>query len=147
MAVNPSVQSQLLDAAVAALAKTGYPAYRTRMSAFPPAQLPAFNVLPDEGEPVYENAVGGSVTWRFRWKVRMMGAAVDEVDKAIDPLFVSGSQQILSDPTLGGLCWITRYAGQKWEREGEGQYDQCALVITFESEFATLRGDPSVSVP
>ena len=117
------------------------------MAAFSPAQLPAFNVLPDEGSAEYAGAYSGSVNWRFRFKVRCTAQAVDEVDTAVDPLFVAGSEAILTDPTLGGLVLTTRWVEQKWEREGEGQLDSCALVVTFESEFATSRSDPSVSVP
>jgi hypothetical protein len=145
--INPSVQSQILGAVVTALNTTQWLAYRTRMASFKADQLPAFNVLPDDGEPDYTDAYSGSVDWRFRFRVRCMAAAVNEVDKAVDPLFVAGSQVILSDPTLGGLVRSTRYAGQKWEREGEGDYDQCALVVTFETEFGASRSDPSVLVP
>lgn len=145
--INPSIQSQILDAVVAALNTTEWLAYRTRMASFKADQLPAFNVLPDDGEPDYSSAYSGAIDWKFRFRVRCMGAAVNEVDKAVDPLFVAGSQAILSDPTLGGLALITRYYGQKWEREGEGDYDQCALVVTFESEFSTARGDPSTQTP
>jgi hypothetical protein len=140
-----SVQSNLLDNVVAALtANTPWTAYRSRMASFPPAQLPAFNVLPDEGEMQYLYAQ--SVNHLFRFKVRMMCATVDEVDKACDLLYVAGSQAILADPTLGGLAYITRWVGQKWEREGEGELDQCALVVTFASEISTLMTDPSVQV-
>lgn len=142
-----SLQSQLLDAVVTALNTTTWKAYRSRMASFPAAQLPAYNVLPDEGEADYAQAITGAVDWKFRFRVRMMAATANEVDKAVDPLFVAGSQAILSDPTLGGLARITRYVSQKWEREGEGERDQCALVVTFESEFGTSRNDPSVKVP
>jgi hypothetical protein len=141
----PSIQSQILDAAVAALNTTAWPAFRTRMASFSVDQLPAFNVLPEEGDATYDYC--GSVDWKFRFKVRCMAAAVDQVDMACDPLFVAASRVLLSDPTLGGLVRITRYAGQKWEREGEGEYDQCALVLLFEVEFGTSASDPSVQVP
>jgi hypothetical protein len=144
---NPSVQSQVLDAAIAALNTTEWLAYRTRMASFKADQLPAFNVLPDDAEPDYTDAYAGTVDWKFRFRVRCMAAAINEVDRAVDPLFIEASQVILSDPTLGGLVRITRYVSQKWEREGEGEYDQCALVLTFESEFGTSRSDPSVSMP
>ena len=138
-----SVQSNLLDAAVAALATTQWKSYRTRMGSFPPDELPAFNVLPEDGEPDYADAITGFVNWKFRWRVRMMAATVSQVDKAVDALFVAGCKAILNDPTLGGLALITRWVSEKWEREGQGEYDQCALVVTFESEFSTSRNDPS----
>lgn len=140
-----SVQSRIVDAAVAALNTTQYDAYRCRMAAFKPDQLPAFNVLPDDAEPNYAESITGQVSWKFRFKVRMMAATKDLVDKAVDALYVAGSQAILTDPTLGGLALITRWAGEKWEREGQGEYDQVAKVVMFESEFATSRNDPSVA--
>jgi hypothetical protein len=145
--INPSAQSQVMDAAVAALNTTQWTAYRTRMASFPPDQLPAYNVLPDDAEPDYTDAYAGTVDWKFRFRVRCMAATVSEVDRAVDALFVAGSQVLLSDPSLGGLVRITRYVSQKWEREGEGELDQCALVVTFECEFGTSRSDPSVQMP
>jgi hypothetical protein len=143
--MTASVQSNVLDAAVTRLNTTVWPAYRTRMAAFKPDQLPAFNVLPDDAEPDYAEAITGQVDWKFRWRVRMMAATANEVDKAVDALFVAGSKALLTDPTLGGLVLITRYVSDKWEREGEGEYDQCAKVVTFESEFSTSRNDPSAA--
>lgn len=147
---NPSLQSAIIAAVVAALnnAGTAWTAYRCRMAAFPPAQLPAWNVIPAEGEPAYQaDTPSGTVSWRFRFTVRCAVTAVGEVDAAADPLFVAACQAVLADPTLGGLAVITRLSGVKWEREGQGEYDQCALVVTFESEFGTARNDPSVQVP
>lgn len=152
-APNPSLQSRVIAAAVAALNAEGanlspaVQAYRTRMEPFTVAQLPAWNVLPDDSEADYSDAYSGSVDWKFRWKMRCTAAAVNEVDAAADPLYVAGSQAILNDPTLGGVCLRTRFSGIKWEREGQGEYDQCALVVTFESEFATSQSDPSVLQP
>jgi hypothetical protein len=149
MEINPSIQSQIMAAAVAALNKTdvGYTAYRCRMAAFTPDQLPAWNVLPEEDAPDYSGASSGSVNWKFSFRVRCMVASVGEVDAAADPLFVAACQAILADPTLGGLAVITRLAGVKWERDAKGEYDQCAQVIVFESEFGTARNNPSVPVP
>jgi hypothetical protein len=150
MAINPSVQSQVIAAAVAALnaAAVGYTAYRCRMAAFLPEQLPAWNVIPEDDDPDYNtDAYSGTVAWKFRFRVRCMVASVGEVDAAADPLFVAACQAILADPTLGGLAVVTRIAGVKWEREAKGEYDQCAEVIVFESEFGTSRSDPSVRVP
>jgi hypothetical protein len=140
-----SVQSRVIDAAVAALSTTLFSAYRCRMAAFKPDQLPAFNVLPEDAEPDYDNAITGFVNFRFKFRVRMMAATKDQVDKAVDALYVAGSKALLADPTLGGLVLITRWAGEKWEREGQGEYDQIAKVVTFESEFSTSRNDPSVA--
>src|ERR1700694_4430169 len=100
MPINPSVQSQMLDRVVSLLNTTGWPAFRTRMASFSVDQLPAFNVLPDDGVPTYDYC--GSGDWKFRFNVRCMAAAVDQVDAACDPLFVAASQVLLSDPTLGG---------------------------------------------
>jgi hypothetical protein len=138
-----SIQSRISAAAVALLAGTSFPAYRCRMAPFTHEQLPAFNVIPVDSEADYGSAYSGSVDWKFRWKMRCTADAADAVDAAVDPLFVAGSEAILADPTLGGLCLITRFVGSKWEREGQGEYDQCALVVTFESEFATAQNDPS----
>lgn len=141
---NPSIQSRVIAAVVAALATTSWAAFRTRMAPFGKNQLPAFNVIPDDAAADYMTAYSGTVDWKFRFKVRCMAEAVDEVDVAVDPLFVAGTQAILADPTLGGLALITRLVDVKWEREGQGEYDQCALVVTFESEFGTEQFDPSV---
>lgn len=149
MATPPSIQSQVIAAATAALnaSTAGYTAYRCRMAAFTPDQLPAWNVIPESGDPDYSTAYSGSVDWKFRFRVRCMVASVGEVDAAADPLFVAGCQAILSDPTLGGLATVTRIVDVKWEREAKGEYDQCAEVIVFESEFGTSQNDPSVRVP
>jgi len=143
-----SVQSQLLDAVVGVLAALdGAPAYRCRVIPFNPGQLPAYNVFPDEAEPQYEGAYSGSVKWSFLWRVRCIVTGNDGVDKLADPLFVAGSAAILADPTLGGLALTTRFAGVKWEKEAEGLESPLALVVTFKSEFATSRSNPSVSLP
>jgi hypothetical protein len=87
------------------------------------------------------------VNWRFRYNVRCTVVGTDGVDKLADPLYVAACQTVLADPTLGGLVLTTRVVGAKWEKEGEGLEVPLALVVTFESEFATSRSDPSVSVP
>lgn len=144
--MTASVQSQVVAAAVAALDGVGgAQAYRCRMKPFPAAQLPAFNVLPDEGSSLYLEAA--AIDRRFRFKVRHMAQAVDEVDATVDPLYVAGQKALLADPTLGGLVRYTREMEQKWERDGQGEYDNCALVVTYEVEFATSRSDPSSQVP
>lgn len=143
-----SVQSNVLDQVVALLTATGtWKAVRTKLSPWAQDQLPAFEVLPDEGEASYERAYSGVVKWTFRFKVRCIGAGTDGVDKVVDPLFVAGSKAILTDPTLGGLVTVTRYASQKWERDGEGANAPCALVVLFECEFATSQSDPSAAMP
>lgn len=144
----PSVQSQIVAKAVALLTAAGaVKAYRTRMQPFTQTQLPAFNVLPDASDADYAESYSGSVDWKFKFNVRCMAATVDEVDVACDALFVTACQAILADITMGGLCTGVRVTGAKWEREAKGEYDQCALVITFETEFSAARNDPSAQMP
>lgn len=143
---NPSIQSLVIAKAVTLLnGVAGAQAHRCRMKAFPADQLPAFNVLPEEAEPRYIETQ--TIDRHFRFVVRHMGSAVDEVDAVVDPLYVGGQQALFADPTLGGLVRYTREVSQKWERDGQGAYDNCALVVTYEVEFATSRSDPSVQVP
>ncbi len=140
-----SFQSQIMAKVVALLAAAGpWPAFRTRMEAFGPSQLPAFNVLPDEGQVSYAEV--GSMDRKFRFTVRHMAAAANEVDAAVDVLYVAGVQALLADPKLGGLVRYLREMGQKWELE-KGAQDQVALVVTYEVEFSTSRSDPSVRTP
>lgn len=137
-----SLQSQVLDAVVALLGGPVKGVYRTRFTPFAIAELPAINVLPDEEQNTPDTTDGDDI--RFRFLVRHMGAAVDEVDKAIDPLYVQAMQQILADSTLGGLVRFTRYISRKWEFE-KAEYDQAALTVIYEVEFSTSRTDPSVA--
>ena len=102
-----SVQSQVMDAVVAALNLTAWSAYRTRVESFNPAELPAYNVLPGKGDARYLST--DEVTRTFRFTVRHMALAVDQVDCAIDALYVAGSAAFLSDPTLGGLVRYTSF--------------------------------------
>lgn len=147
-APNPSVQSQIIAAAVAALEEnTSWPAYRTRMAAFTDAQLPAYNVIPDESDPDYSETYTAGVDWKFRFKVRCTVTAESQVDEAADPLFVAGSNAILTDPTILGLVTSIRFAGVKWEREGQGEKDACAQVIQFECQFTAAYNDPSNKLP
>lgn len=140
-----SIQSQIMARVVTLLGIAGaWSAYRTRMEVFSAEQLPAFNVLPDEGQVNYAEV--GSMDRKFRFTVRHMAAAVNEVDAAVDVLYVAGVQALLADPTLGGLVRYLREMGQKWELE-KGAQDQVALVVTYEVEFSTSRGDPSVRTP
>lgn len=139
---NPSLQSQIMAAVVAALAATETPAYRTRMEAFAADQLPAYNVLPAEGETEYLD--NSAIDRKFRFMVRHVAQAANEVDLAVDPLYVAGVRAILADPTLGGLARYTREISQKWDLE-KGSVDTVALVVTYESEFETSRSDPSSS--
>jgi hypothetical protein len=143
--VSVSIQSRIIAAAVAALNGAGGAAsYRSRMAAFSKAQLPAINVLPKESDPEYNDS--DSIDRRLLIDVRYTGIAVDEVDAAIDPIYVAGNAALLADPTLGGLAIITRERASKWELE-KGEVDAVALVVIYEIEFSTTRSDPSVSWP
>lgn len=140
-----SVQSRLIAAAVAALnGAGGAVAYRTRMASFSKAQLPAINVLPKESDPEYNDS--DSIDRRLLIEVRFTGVAVDEVDAAIDPIYVAGNAALIADPTLGGLAIKTRERTSKWELE-KGELDTVALVVVYDIEFSTTRSDPSVSWP
>jgi hypothetical protein len=141
---SPSIQSRITALAVAALngSTVGVTAYRSKMAAFSQAQLPAINVLPDEGDTEYNDT--DSADRRFRFKVRYTGIAVDECDAAIDPIYVAGNIALLADPKFGGLAIFTRELSSKWEME-KGLFDTVALVVLYETEFSTSRLDPSAS--
>lgn len=141
--MSASVQSIILATVVATLnAGGGTTAYRTRMSAFPPAQLPAINVLPDEGDALYLDS--DSINRKFRFKVRHIAAAVDQVDAAVDLVYVAAQKKLFADPKFGGLTYYCHELTQKWELE-KGEVDQVALVVIYEVEFSTTRSDPSVA--
>jgi hypothetical protein len=141
---NPSIQSQVIAQAVATLAGAGISAFRTRMTAFSSHQLPAANVMPDEGQALYSDT--NSIDRIFHFKVRYTAQAVDECDAAVDAVYVSGSKALLADPKMGGLVIFLRELEQKWEME-KGELDTVALVVTYETQFSTTRSDPSVSCP
>jgi hypothetical protein len=139
----PSIQSQVIAAVVTLLnGKAGAVASRTRFSAYSEAQLPAFNVIPDEGQPDYTDT--DSIYRKFRFVVRHVGQAVDECDVIVDPLYVEGQKALFADTKLGGLVKVIREVGQKWEFE-KGKLDTVALAVTYEVEFSTSRTDPSVA--
>lgn len=147
-----SIQSRILDkvvtlltAAAPAMAQPQPVAWRTRMDAFEQNQLPAWNVIPEDGETDPANSYSNATAHIFRFCVRCSISANNEADKAADPLFTAAMPAILTDPTLGGLVNFTRYKSQKWEMDGTGALDGVALVLTFETEFATSRTDPTVA--
>ena len=141
--MNPSIQSQVMDAAVAALGGKAAGAYRCRFSNLAESEIKVGvdNVLPVTEDAEY--AISGQIELRFRFMVRHTFAAVDLVDVAADARYVRGQKLILADPTFGGLCTTTRYIGRKWEME-KAQYDEIAVVVTYEAEFSTSQTDPSV---
>lgn len=146
-----SIQSRALDYVVAALASAGAAlipkasSARCQVEAFEQDQLPAYNVLPDEGEVEVANSYSGATAEKFRFCVRCTVGANNQADKAADPLYVAARPAILSDPTMGGLVNFTRYVSQKWEKDGPAATDNLALVLMFETEFATSRTDPTVA--
>lgn len=148
-----SVQSRIVDAVVAALNTAGavlapsVNAYRTRVEAFDDAEPRGYNVIPDEAERDPANSYSGVTAYKFRFCVRCSVQAQNEADAAADPLFVAAVAAIMADPTLGGLATVTRYNGQKWEKDGPAATDNVSLVVTFETEFSTARNDPSVPMP
>lgn len=102
------------------------------------------NVLPeDENEDDFDT---DSVDERFRFKVRFTGYAVDEVDAAIDRIYVAGHKALMADPKFGGLVIFTRKLSRKWELE-KGEFDTVALVVLYEAQYSTLRSDPSAKYP
>ena len=142
-AIAPSIQSQVMAAAVQLLnGAGGCPAYRCRMSAFSASELPATNVLPEQGDADYLDTDG--IDWKYRFKVRHLAEACDQVDLAVDPIYVAGQRALFADKTLGGLVRIIRVVSQKWEMD-KGEYDSVALVVIYEVEFDTSRSDPSVA--
>ena len=149
--MSQSIQSRVVGAVVALLNTAGtafatpVQAFRTRVEAFDITQVPAWNVIPDDGEAEYVET--GAVERKFRFCVRNMVTAQNQADVAADVLYVAASQAIQADPTLGGLVRYTREISQKWERDGAASQDNVALVVTYQVEFATLRTDPTVQVP
>lgn len=142
---NPSLQSQILAAAVAAFnGAGGVVAYRTRMTAFKASELPATNLLPDEEDAEYNDT--DSIDRRFRFKVRHTAVAVDQVDVTVDAAYIGGQKALFADVTLGGLAYATREISKKWEFE-KGELDTVALVVMYETQFSTTRSDPSVRFP
>jgi predicted RNase H-like HicB family nuclease len=137
-----SVQSNIIDAVVAALGGEAMAVYRTRFTPFAVAELPADNVIPDAEEPEYQD--NSDVELRHRFIIRHTAAAVDEVDKAVDLRYVRAYQLLQADPTLGGIVRYCRYVGRKWDRQ-TGEYDTVALAVTYEVEFSTTRSDPTVA--
>jgi hypothetical protein len=141
--VPPSIQSQVMARVKTLLDGAGFcAAYRCRMTAFDPSQLPATNILPEDGEPDYLDT--DSIDRIFRFKARHIAVAVDEVDAAVDCLYVAGQRALFADPTLGGLVRIIRERSQKWEME-KGSYDSVALAVIYEVEFDTSKKDPSIA--
>lgn len=152
MSIALSIQSQIVAYVVALLNTAGAAnftpataAYRTRVEAFAAQQLPAWNVLPDDGETQYMEVA--AVDRKFRFCVRNMVSAQNQADAAADPLYVVSTQALCADPSLGGLVRYTREIAQKWERDGAAAQDNIALVVTYEVEFATSRTDPTTRVP
>jgi hypothetical protein len=150
--IPQTIQSRVLDQIVALLNAAGtvftpdVKAYRCRVEAFDPKREPmAWNVLPEDGEEDAANSYSNSTAERFRFCVRCTVSANNEADKAADPLYAVARPAILADPTLGGLVNFTRFKSQKWEMEGAASTDNIALVLTFETEFATSRTDPTVA--
>lgn len=141
--MSASIQSQVMDAVVAALGGNAAGAYRCRFSPFSIEEVKAGceNVIPESEDAEY--VLAGQADIRSRFMVRHMLATVDGVDQAVEARFVRGAQLILADPTLGGLCTTTRYIGRKWERE-KAEYDEIALVVTYEAQFSTSLRDPSL---
>lgn len=136
-----SIQSDILDAIVAALGGNANGAYRCRFEAFQASELPADNVIPEDESPQYDSI--NDIDNVFQFHVLHTGASVDEVDKAIDRRYVTGQHAILADPTLGGLVRMTRYRGRKWEMDGGKNLDTVTLKVTYECEFSQDKADPS----
>jgi hypothetical protein len=139
---NPSIQSQVIAKVVATLRTPQFPAHHTRMTPFDKEELPAYNVLPDEGASAYTDVT--SIDRSFSFHVRHIAQAVDEVDAVVDPLYVAGQKALFADPTLGGLVMILREISSKWELE-KGALETVAFVVTYKAEFETSRSDPSQS--
>lgn len=151
--MSDSIQSRVLDKAVALLNTAGAAmapqvnAYRTRLEAFEAKESRAWNVVPEEGEPDLGKCYSNVTAHIFRFCVRCTVSANNQADRAADPLYCTAVAALLSDPTLGGLVNFTREGVQKWERDGSAANDYMALVVTFETEFATSRIDPTVAMP
>jgi hypothetical protein len=140
-ATGQSVQSDILDAVVAALGGQAQNVWRTRFRPFGAEELPSDNVVPEDVQDFYE--ANDDLDRKHRFVVRHLAAATDAVDKAVDLRYVRAQRLLLADPTLGGLVRYTREIGCKWEFESASK-DTVALAVTYEVEFSTSRSDPSV---
>lgn len=136
-----SVQSDILDAVVTTLGGNAGGAWRCRFSDFAVAELPAFNVIPDDEAEEYQDTDG--VERFFRFKIRHMAASVDGADKVADALYAKGYKLLFADRTLGGAVRIIKEVATKWEME-KAEYETIARVVTYEVEYSTTVKDPRV---
>lgn len=136
-----SIQSDVLDAVVAALGGRAGGAWRCRLTPFSQKELPSDNVIPDTETPDYTNTSDADQVFSFF--VRYTLQAHEAADKAADRRFVAKTKQLQADPTLGKLVRYIRYAGRKWEMEN-GDPDTVSLVVKYQAEYSTSRTDPSV---
>lgn len=141
-----SVQKQILDAVMAALTAPGAPApaNRARTESFSTEQMPAYNVYPIRGAPFDAEDTATTVAQRFSFAVVPMATAASEVDVTLDPLFVWACQQILRDPTLGGLVLTTELESWEWAFP-PADSDVSSCQMTFTALLSVLRGDPTAS--
>lgn len=140
-ATGQSIASDVIDAVVTILGGNAANAWRCRFRLFAPTELPADNVLPEQGTPSYEDT---SDTERpFRFMVRHLAMATDAADKVADTRYVRAVRLLMADPTLGGLVRYVREVDTKWEYE-EQEQQIASLVVTYEAQFSTSRTDPSV---
>ena len=141
-----SIQKRVLDYVVTALTAAGAPAaaYRTRTESFSAEQMPAFNVYPLRGAPYDADDTVNTLAQRFSFAVVALGTAASDVDVVLDPLFVWVCQQVLADPTLGGLVLDTMLEAWDWAfPPADSDVSSCSL--TFTALIAVKRTDPTAS--
>lgn len=136
-----SVQSDVIDAVVAALGGEPARAFRCRFEDFAADECPAINVLPEMEDPESQDNTGTERTLRFM--LRHMITAASGADKLADLEYVKAQKLLRTDAPLNEMVKTVREVGKKWEME-RGELQVMALVVSYEVEFSTRRDDPSV---
>lgn len=154
--MSKSVRELALLAIVEALGADGTPAtggvFRSRLEQIGEADLPCFDVSPSEEKIDDPGEFGdhGSVTRKLTVMVRaLIDAATQEPgqtaidDSGLDPFYVFAVQQLIGDGAdLGGVVLNVDEMSNATVFQPFGR-DIIGLQMTFEVQFATVRGNPS----
>ena len=140
-----SVQFEIQRAAVATLGGKAQNAHRGRLIDFSADELAnggADNVLPEDETSIEDTTDDTELTHRFQVVHFVQTSA--GWDRAIDLRFTRAYKLLMADPTLGGLVRRVKYVKREWHMERK-ELQQVSLVVTYETEFSTLRTDPTVA--
>ena len=116
--------------------------YLCRFEDFGMDELPADNIIPEDEDPEYLNT--DDVEQKGRFTIRHLVAQRDGALLGADARYVRGAQLLLADKTLGGLVQSCKLLGRKWEKE-KATLEVMACVATYEIQYSTSLGDPSVA--